>query len=666
MNRINLFALTIIILCIGLGGCGSSTETNEKASKINNVKNDDSIIEAEGNNSSLDTANDNKEELSEDPLCIIGYKVYEESNGYIGFDIMTQNVSDKILCEAGVHVNVLDNDGNIVDSTYAGSRLRVFPKQIIAFSGLVEKGKGVELSAEEYSFDDDIGGSVRDYFKDVKSFNLVERKSEYFIEPVEYAESAIKGDVQVQEGYDDIEITDLSVDSIENGFVHYSLKASNNTESAISDLGVEVAILDETGNIIGSSYAYTQSRIQAGQSIILQGLFESSKYEGGYITPDRYCYVDNDDEDHNNYLNTIPKAIAISDKVVESLSINNPDLKTMNQAEKVIRNGKIINNNEASEIFKTNFIMNSPDPLKSQLYEEGELGFYKVGETNYSCWIEYYNEKKKMNAEDDAPSTSITFYDFDYSAPNPDRMALFVQCFVQDKSYEEVVEFLKTKQAERPGGEFAKPSYFAYDNNLFLISGYLGYAVYRVSIFDSYINYDQMDPVLFLYLLYNYSDQKTLDEIKELSNEEAQKMVTYYKDHEADNLSNYNDLKRLSIEQPEESSSKNSKETIDTESSYPKYRHTCEECGKNATHSIELFGQLEWYCDDHYEQVMRTLDKMENDVGNSKSSVHTCQAPGCNKEGSRQITGVYGTTEYYCSEHYQQMLEIMESMTNGQ
>ena len=56
---------------------------------------------------------------------------------------------------------------------------------------------------------------------------------------------------------------------------------------------------------------------------------------------------------------------------------------------------------------------------------------------------------------------------------------------------------------------------------------------------------------------------------------------------------------------------------------------------------------------------MDILDIMEWDVGESSYSKHICEAPNCTKEGTHSIVGLSGETEYYCSEHYQEMADIL-------
>ena len=56
-----------------------------------------------------------------------------------------------------------------------------------------------------------------------------------------------------------------------------------------------------------------------------------------------------------------------------------------------------------------------------------------------------------------------------------------------------------------------------------------------------------------------------------------------------------------------------SEEKTPTEDNAGDTVHSCEECGKPASHSMKgLNGTLEWYCNDHWKQMQEMLDYMMN------------------------------------------------------
>ena len=84
-------------------------------------------------------------------------------------------------------------------------------------------------------------------------------------------------------------------------------------------------------------------------------------------------------------------------------------------------------------------------------------------------------------------------------------------------------------------------------------------------------------------------------------------------------------------------------------------------CYKEGKYPFSILGRSdEYYCKEHYDEMINIMSKMEEDVGTGKYSKHLCEAGGCNKEGSRSIVGIFGTLEYYCSEHYYEVKKMLE------
>lgn len=49
----------------------------------------------------------------------------------------------------------------------------------------------------------------------------------------------------------------------------------------------------------------------------------------------------------------------------------------------------------------------------------------------------------------------------------------------------------------------------------------------------------------------------------------------------------------------------------------------------------------------------------------SMDNTHICEVDGCNKIGIESITGFSGELEWYCTEHYNEMMQIIDHMLNG-
>ena len=59
--------------------------------------------------------------------------------------------------------------------------------------------------------------------------------------------------------------------------------------------------------------------------------------------------------------------------------------------------------------------------------------------------------------------------------------------------------------------------------------------------------------------------------------------------------------------------------------------------------------------------MQNTINSMEQDVGNGSASRHMCEE--CSREGTHTLNGISGRTEYYCTEHYNQIMDMLEEMS---
>jgi hypothetical protein len=108
--------------------------------------------------------------------------------------------------------------------------------------------------------------------------------------------------------------------------------------------------------------------------------------------------------------------------------------------------------------------------------------------------------------------------------------------------------------------------------------------------------------------------------------------------------------------------SSSSKSSYNSSSSKKTNTHYCEvsSCTREGTKKYEGYAGTEYYCETHYNELMRMLGKMESDVGSGSYSKHKCEK--CSKEGTHEIIGISGKKEYYCSEHYYKMKEMLEKL----
>ena len=128
-------------------------------------------------------------------------------------------------------------------------------------------------------------------------------------------------------------------------------------------------------------------------------------------------------------------------------------------------------------------------------------------------------------------------------------------------------------------------------------------------------------------------------------------------------MSEYKDDIPKAPETETEKIQKEDTEEIQEEISTAKMICEVDNCKKEGTKALTgVSGQIEYYCEQHYQEMMSILDMMEEDVGNSNYSEHTCYVDGCNKEGTNQFNG-YAGSEYYCTQHYDELVSMFENLS---
>ncbi len=135
-----------------------------------------------------------------------------------------------------------------------------------------------------------------------------------------------------------------------------------------------------------------------------------------------------------------------------------------------------------------------------------------------------------------------------------------------------------------------------------------------------------------------------------------------------DTVSEETDTHSISSEDSLSSDSKKTTSDIDqdrkgtkNQSTSSSYSHSCDAsgCTKPGTESyVGLSGNTEWYCQEHYDEMISMVDDMENDVGFEIDSSHSCEV--CSRAGTHSIVGISGQLEYYCTEHYNEMQDMLE------
>lgn len=88
----------------------------------------------------------------------------------------------------------------------------------------------------------------------------------------------------------------------------------------------------------------------------------------------------------------------------------------------------------------------------------------------------------------------------------------------------------------------------------------------------------------------------------------------------------------------------------------------CIECGKVATdvYINPFSNEEEHYCYLHYKEIVDLIGDMEEDVGDSNYSKHTCVE--CTRVGTHRYDSFTGQTEYYCTIHYEELMDMLEEI----
>lgn len=220
------------------------------------------------------------------------------------------------------------------------------------------------------------------------------------------------------------------------------------------------------------------------------------------------------------------------------------------------------------------------------------------------------------------PSTDKVSFFAQYDGTEPKiiikDMALFVQCFCSDKTYGDIVDLLKEQSHNWPEGTYQINSHFSIDGVMFYITPAKSNDGkkngFGLEVKNSDIHYTTKDAKKTLRQLGNF-EEENFKKTDNLTDEQAYEMVCYYKDHEMDYIPSLAVLaEKCGIDlnaYPLETSQEPEENYTYYEDYHSEVLHTCEQCGKSATHNIRgMNGYDEWYCDEHWNEMQNMLDYM--------------------------------------------------------
>lgn len=245
------------------------------------------------------------------------------------------------------------------------------------------------------------------------------------------------------------------------------------------------------------------------------------------------------------------------------------------------------------------------------------------------------------------------------------------------QSKQNIAPYLDVMGADITNGNPPVSQDFIDNLNSVEIMGYVGSIKHGYNIYDGKTYIELMtwesnipttneDFFIFLDLMDKYFDQESIlvsydyidDEIYGWVDPSKQfSIIAYFDDGKVylqwDVRLGFEDEESLQLVESERSG------TASTES------EKCVECGASAnyTYTNPFSGNVEYYCYTHYQKILDIWDMMEDDVGNSNYSKHTCKE--CSKEGTHKYVSFTGQTEYYCTTHYNKLMEMLDSLGMG-
>ena len=256
----------------------------------------------------------NVEETIGYDLDVVGFKVYDASEGFREYDVILKNNSNQTINTVTANVQYFDENGEIVETSYPQVPVRVQQGQSISINDVIEEKANIASMMVDYcSYYTESGEYVENSFESIpEPISLKESGKVYFTDPEEFSNSSIKNSVKLGEGEDALSVKNIQFNGDDGfGFISYGMVVQNNTEETINTITLNVIYLDVNGNISGTTYPQEGSNVAPGQSITIEGIEESRKY--AYVTVDGYSYYTSEGEYVSGYFSEIPQAVVVGD-----------------------------------------------------------------------------------------------------------------------------------------------------------------------------------------------------------------------------------------------------------------------------------------------------------------------------------------------------------------
>lgn len=274
----------------------------------------------------------------------------------------------------------------------------------------------------------------------------------------------------------------------------------------------------------------------------------------------------------------------------------------------------------ASSVIKDGDFLENEDVLKNvyenyRFMKDGKVGIIK--ETDITTVFETDNGRLELYFFTGSLCLNAFWKSCEQQYDLED-VATFVQCFYEDKTYNEILNFMKKQCGNRPNNEYVMGVDFAVDNILFNIADIELEERYEkdgyekgifLQVLPECIYYDKQDPKQILHYL-SIREEDVYNEIENMSYSQARQLIDYYRNHEVDDIRGITSLCKAADFDMNMISTE-IKQDYSTSQDYSYTEHWCEQCGKSASHSIRgLNGYDEWYCDEHWNEMQNMFDYM--------------------------------------------------------
>lgn len=308
-KTINLIFMIVLFSCLVIG-CNSN-KSEKQPEKVPPEEVDNSTEESIGSD-----------------LDVVGFKVYDAAEGFRFYDVIIKNSSTQTINRISVHVQYLDENGDIVETSYPQEPVRVQQGQSIAINGILEEKDNItSMTVDCCSFYTESGEYVECSFTNIlKPISLKESGELFFADPEEFLNSPINNSVKLGNGEDALNIKNIQFNGDNGfGFINYEMTVQNNTDEVINTISLNVIYLDANGNISGYTYPQEGSNVAPGQSITIAGIGETGKY--AYVSLDGYSYYTDDGEYVSGYFSEIPQAVVVGDVTFSGNKTNSSKVK---------------------------------------------------------------------------------------------------------------------------------------------------------------------------------------------------------------------------------------------------------------------------------------------------------------------------------------------------